>query len=199
MANALNCMNARRIVGASIAVVIAAVGGLWILGRLPGAPMRAGPLEGTDFEELWAPLRPADTGLLWGSLVLHNPTGHDIVLETVTLADNPGRIAPSAGPYIWDETRVALLDTGSVSAYQLPLPNTWKLPRKHPVKGFTVPPHDEDGSVEVLYELPVPDRPTTIDGIAVRYRTSGITYRRTFDVTITVCPPADTRPCDRTG
>jgi hypothetical protein len=186
----------RHIIAASIAVVVAAVGVLWIVGRLPGAPMRVGPLEGTNFEELRVPMRPGDTGMLWGSLVLHNSTRDDIVLDQVTLADNPQKIKPSAGPYIWDETRVALLNTGAVSGYQMPLPSSWKLPVKHPAEGFTVAPQDEDGSIEVLYEFPVPEKTTTVKGITVRYRTAGITYRKTFDVTLTICAPADPKPCN---
>jgi hypothetical protein len=187
----------RRIISVAIAVAVATAGGLWIVGRLPGAPMRAGPLEGTNFEELRARLRPGDTGMLWGSLVLHNSTNNDIVLQQVTLADNPQKIKPSAGPYVWDETRVALLNTGAVSGYQMPLPSTWKLPVKHRVEGFIVPPQDEDGSVEVLYEFPVPDKVTTIKGITVRYRTAGIVYRKTFDVALTMCTPADPEPCNK--
>ncbi|GAA2469196.1 hypothetical protein [Winogradskya humida] len=187
----------RRVIGASIAVLVAAVAVLWIVGRLPGAPMRAGPLEGTNFENLRARIRPGDTGMLWGSLVLHNPTRDDIVLDKVSLADNPQKIKPSAGPYIWDETRVALLDTGAVSGYQMPLPSTWKLPVKHPVEGFTIPPQDDDGSVEVLYEFPAPETATTVKGISVRYRTAGMIYRKTFDVTLTMCAVADPEPCDQ--
>lgn len=54
-----------------------------------------------------------------------------------------------------------------------------------------------DGSVEVLYEFPVPEKTSTITGITVRYHSAGIAYRKTFGVTITICAPADPRPCNR--
>lgn len=133
--------------------------------------------------------------MLWGSLVLHNSTEDDIVVEQVTLDDNPMKIRPSAGPYIWDESRIALLDTGSVSGYQLPLPSAWKLPVRRTVECFVIRPQREDDSVEVLYEFRVPDETTTIKGINVRYHTAGIVYRKTFDVAITICPPTDFDPC----
>jgi len=186
-----------RIVAALIAVVVLSAGVLLVLGRLPGAPMRDGPLEGTRFEELRATLRSGDTGLLWGSLVLHNPTAKDVVLDEVGLAGNPQGLKPSAGPYLWDMTRVELLDTGAVSGYALPLPSSWRLPRPIPVSGYVLPPGGEDDSVEVLYEFPVPQRTSVLTGMTVGYHTGGIAYRKTYDVTLTVCPPDDHRSCRR--
>ena len=185
----------RLIVGAAAAAATLVLVGLWIFGRLPGAPVRSGPLEGTNFEDLRIPLRPADTGVLWGSLVLHNSTKSDITLENVSFARNPANIDPIGSPYVWDETRVALLDTGAVSGYQLPLPSTWHLPQKHAVSGYRIPPQKEDGSVEIVYELPVPTATSTVDGITVRYRAGGIIYRKTFGVSITVCPPGESARC----
>lgn len=65
--------------------------------------------------------------------MLHNATKDDIVLDEVTLADNPQKIRPMGDPYIWDQARVGLLGSGAVSGYPVPLPSTWKLPRQHHV------------------------------------------------------------------
>ena len=89
-----------------------------------------------------------------------------------------------------------MLGTGAVSGQHLPLPRDWKIPVRHPVGGYRLPPQEEDASVEVLFELPVPDRTVTIEGLTVRYETAGRAYRKTFPVTITVCAPADPGPCD---
>ncbi|UQU65128.1 hypothetical protein COUCH_01885 [Couchioplanes caeruleus] len=186
----------RRLLIVAAAVVVAAVvAGLWVVGRLPGVPLRDGPLEGTNYEELWQKTKPTDTGMLWGSLVLHNSTKSDIVLVDVALAD-PDGIVPSAGPYIWGEDRVAMIGSAAVSGYKFPLPAEWKIPPKHAVAGYRIRPQAESDSVEVLYELPVPRRTSTIRGIAVRYRTAGITYRRTFDVILTICAPTEPERCD---
>ncbi|GAA2617364.1 hypothetical protein [Paractinoplanes durhamensis] len=185
----------RWIVAGTLAVVVLAAFILWLIGRLPGAPLRPGPLEGTNYEELKVRTNTAETGILWGSLQLHNGTGFDVVLDKVTLADNPQNTQPSAGPYIWDTDRVALLNTGSVSGYSIPLPSDWKIPPRHSVKGFRIRPHAEEESVEVLYELPVPTRVTEVHGMTVRYHTRGLAYQRTYDISIIICPPSDGSRC----
>lgn len=186
----------RRILAAGAVVAVVVAAGLWIIGRLPGAPMREGPLEGNTAEVIRVPTETIHTGLLWGTLVLHNGTSKDIVLEQITLADKPQKLIPSAGPYIWDEGRVALINGGAISAYTLPLPSKFTIPPRHRVEGFTIAPQAEDGSVEVVYEFPLPDTAVTVKGITVRYRTAGIVYRKTYDVTLTICAPSDPKPCN---
>jgi hypothetical protein len=181
----------RIVASVVVAVVVPALGTMLVIGRPSALTLREGPLQGTTFEEVRAPVEPSHTGVLWGSLVLHNPTAQDIVLDDVRIARNADQLEPSAGPYVWDGSRVVLLGAGAVSAYQMPLPRTWNLPQKHPVAGFVIPPGDEDDSVEVLYEFPVPDRPSTIQGITVRYHAGVLSYRKTFDIAITIVPPAD--------
>jgi hypothetical protein len=186
------------LIAAAIVILLILAGtSLWILGRLPGTPMRAGPLEGTDFEELRAPTKQTYTGLLWGSLLLHNSTDTDIILEKAYIAGNPQQVTPTASPYIWDETRVELLNTGAISGHELPLPSTWKLPTRHPLNGYRIPPQNEETSIEVLFELPIPDRTTILKGITIEYQTGGIRFRKTFDVNLTICAPADPAPCNR--
>jgi len=185
----------RRLVLALAAAMVAAAAILWIVGRLPGAPLRDGPLDGVDGEAIWAPLQARDSGVLWGSLLLHNPTGQTVTLDAVSFAANPQHLMPSVGPYIWDESRYKLLNTAAVSGYKLPLPADWKLPRQYPVKGYRIAPQDGDTDIEVLYEFPVPEHAGTVDGITVRYRVGAVTYGKTFGVSITVCPPSDPLPC----
>jgi hypothetical protein len=63
------------------------------------------------------------------------------------------------------------------------------------VTGFRIPPHSEGQSIEVVYEFPVPTRVTELHGITVRYHTRGLAYRKTYDVSIIMCPPSDTQRC----
>lgn len=186
----------RIIIAALLVLAVAAAAGLWLTGRFPGASPPDGPLEGTNFEKLATRLEADDTGLLWGSLLLHNGTDNDVVLEEVTLDDNPDGVVPDAGPYLWDTDRVELLGSGAVSVHPMPLPSDWRIPPKHQVAGFVIPPHAEQDSVEVVYELPVPDRAVTISGITVRYSTAGRRYQNTYDVAIVACPPGDQKPCE---
>ncbi|MFG1995775.1 hypothetical protein ACGFJ7_37970 [Actinoplanes sp. NPDC048988] len=181
---------------AVLACLLVAAGALWLTGRAPSSvPLRAGPLEGTDFEQLRARTQPSQAGLLWGSLLLHNSTSGDIVLDEITLAGNPQGLEPTAGPYLWGPDRVALLDTGAVSGYALPLPKAWKIPPRHEVANFRIAPQPEQESVEVLFEFPVPTRTSELHGITVRYHTGGLGYQKTFDVNLTVCAPDDPSPC----
>ncbi|GAA0572569.1 hypothetical protein GCM10010172_66400 [Paractinoplanes ferrugineus] len=181
---------------AVLACALAAAGVLWLTGRgSSSAPLRAGPLEGTNFEELRARTEPSQSGLLWGSLVLHNPTKNDIVLHEVTLAGNPQSLEPTTAPYLWGPDRVALLGTGAVSGYALPLPAAWKIPPRHEVTNYRIAPQTEEESVEVVFEFPVPTHTSELHGITVRYRMNGLAYRKTFDVNLTICAPEDPSPC----
>jgi hypothetical protein len=50
---------------------------------------------------------------------------------------------------------------------------------------------------EVLIEFGVPRRASTVRGITVRYHVGWLAYSRTFDLTLTLCPPNDLGPCGR--
>ncbi|MEV4347760.1 hypothetical protein AB0J83_25165 [Actinoplanes sp. NPDC049596] len=183
----------RRAMWAAAAVAVAASAS-W----LPGVPLRAGPLEGTTFEELHARTDPSQAGILWGSLLLHNPTGKTITIDGVRIAGNPQALEPSAGPYIWDVDRYELLGTGAISAYQLPLPPAkFTIPPRHEAKGFRIPPHAEEDSIEVVYEFPIPTRTSELHGITVSYHVGGLAYRKTYDIHLTICAPNDPDPCDQ--
>jgi hypothetical protein len=193
-------------VGAGIAIAIA-VGGAALGGVLPGVPLRAGPLEGVDGVYASLPVRPTDTGVLWGVLNLENRSGSPIVLDSVTVAENPDHLPLLKPPYIWDEFRVKTLGFNGTDAYQLPLPAKWKLPPERKVSGFELKSRTSeqidqgevgDGevpSVEVLFEFAPPKKPTKLNGITVRYHIGPLAYRRTFDTSIVFCPINDLGPC----
>lgn len=191
-----------------VTVLLAAIAGAVLTGRAPGGPLREGPLIGHDGVTAAMPVRATDTGVLWGILNLENRSGSPIVIDSVAPADNEQDLPLLTEPYIWDDSRVALLNTGSVDAHQLPLPANWKLPAKHKVKGYVLesgtPEQIERGetekgydgpSAEVLFEFAVPKRPSTIRGITVKYHIGSVAYRRTFDTTMTFCPWNDQAPC----
>ncbi|BCY08627.1 hypothetical protein [Actinoplanes sp. L3-i22] len=176
------------------AVALSGLAFLVIGGRIPGIPCLPGPLEGASGVSVTVPLRPSDTGALWGALILHNAAVDGLVLESVSLADNPDGLAPSRSPYIWDDSRVAMLGFASVAAYNLPLPASWRIPVEQSLAGYRMR-KSEDATVEVLVEFAPPEKASTVSGIAVRYRVGWRTYRKVFDLAVTLCPPADTKPC----
>ena len=194
-----------------IAVVVVVLGCAALAGKLPGVPLRAGPLEGPDGVTTSIPVRPTDAGVLWGILTLDNRTGSPVVVDSVEVADNPDGVALLTEPYIWDDTRVAMLGTGSVDVYHLPLPADWRLPARHPVHGYIIEAGTpeaatdaedndrNDPSAEVLFEFAAPRKAATISGITVRYHIGWMAYRRTFDTTIVMCPLNDRGPCDAIG
>jgi hypothetical protein len=200
-----------RLVISAVIVTIITLGAAALAGRLPGVPLRDGPLEGVDGVTLGLPLRPTDTGALWGNLPLENRSGSSIVLDSVEVADNVDDLPLLSEPYIWDDSRVQTLGVGSVDSYQLPLPTDWKLPAKHKINGYVlksgtdaqIEQASEKGyegpTAEVLFEFAVPKRPSPLRGITVHYRVGWLAYSRTFDTTQIFCPSDDRALCKAVG
>ena len=184
----------RVIISSGIAVSLVVVSAGVLSGRVPGFPMREGPLEGPSGVTLAAPVRAEHTGAIWGSLVLENHSGSAIVLDSVTVADNPQNLPQTVPPYLWDKTRIERLGFATVDR-QLPLPAEWRLPERLPVQGHVLEPAPDDA--EVLIEFGVPQRTSTVSGITVRYHVGWLAYRKTFDLKLTLCPPADRGACRR--
>jgi hypothetical protein len=197
-----------RLLWAAVGLSVIAVGGATLSGVVPGVPLRAGPLEGVDGLHAALPVKPTDTGVLWGVLNLKNRSGSTIVLDSVEVAENPGRLSLLKQPYIWDENRTEILGFNGTDGYQLPLPGDWHLPPERKVPGFNLKsgtrqqidhPDEETGysgpTAEVLFEFARPKKPTKLNGITVRYHIGRLAYRRTFDTSIVLCPIDDLGPC----
>lgn len=145
--------------------------------------------------------------MLWGVLESQNRSGRTVVLDSVKFAENPDHVALLSDPYVWDESRFDLLGMGGLAAYPLPLPERWKeLPVRHAVQGYAItsgqrvesgdPVAEYDGgSAEVLFELAVPERAATVSGITLRYHVGPLAYEKTYDASVTLCPPGDLEPC----
>lgn len=192
----------RTVLAGVAAVLVVALGGAALTGNLPGVPLREGPLEGTSGVAARMQVRATDAGAIWGNLVLENHSGSTIVLDSIEVAQNPQRLEQLSAPYIWDEGRVALLGFSTVDGYQLPLPAEWNLPPRRAVAGYelesTDPPQPDDDivrDVEVLIEFGVPKRASPLIGVTVNYHIGWLAYRKTFDISFTLCPPNDAQPC----
>jgi hypothetical protein len=187
----------------AVAVLVVLGGGLALTGRVPGVPRREGPLEGTSGVDARMPVGAGHKGAIWGNLVLENHSGSTVVLDSVEVAGNPQRLRQLAPAYLWDQDRVDLLGFSTVDGHQLPLPATWRLPPRRDVAGFELrstgrdePAGNQVNDVEVLLEFGVPQRASALTGITVDYHIGWLAYRKTFDISFTVCPPADREPCD---
>jgi hypothetical protein len=190
--------NPRRTAVIATATVVVVVGGLLVTGRLPGAPRREGPLEGTSGVAARLPVAATDEGVIWGNLVLENHSGATVVLDSVQVARNPEKLRQLVPAYLWDQDRLDHLDSATVDGYQLPLPAQWRLPPRREVDGFELrstgraeSAGDTLDDVEVLLEFDVPQRVSPLTGITVDYHVGWINYRRTFDISLTVFPRAD--------
>lgn len=190
------------VIAGMAAVLVVALGGAALTDNLPGVPLREGPLEGTNGVAARMQVRATDSGAIWGNLILENHSGSTIVLDSIEVAQNPQHLEQLTAPYIWDEGRVAMLGFSTVDGYQLPLPAEWNLPPRHPVEGYelksTDPPQPDDDTikdVEVLLEFGVPEQASPLIGITVNYHVGWLAYRKTFDISFTLCPPTDPQPC----
>lgn len=192
----------KTVIAGVAAVLVVALGGVMLVGKLPGVPLREGPLEGTSGVTARMPVKATDAGAIWGNLILENHSGSTIVLDSIEVAQNPRRLEQLGAPYIWDEGRVAMLGFSSVDGYPLPLPAEWNLPPRHSVAGYelksTDPPQPDDDTVkdvEVLIEFGVPEQASPLIGITVDYHIGWLAYRKTFNISFTLCPPTDPQPC----
>lgn len=198
------------LIAGGVVVALTALASVALSGLLPGVPLRAGPLEGSAGSGT-APLRATDTGMVLG-LELENRSGSQIVLDSVEVAENPGRVPLLTEPYLWDDLPIP--GVGAISFYSLPLPKEWKIPprlsvrghviksgaRREPVKVNETEPDETDytgGHPEVLIEFAPPARAFEFSGITVDYHIGWQAFHKTFPMTVTMCPPNDPGPCAR--
>lgn len=191
----------------TIGLVVAALTVLVVIaltGVIPGVPRRSGPLEGSG-GGIAARLQATDTGILL-TLDLQNRSGSPIVLNSAKLSDNPDRVTLLSEPYIRDG------DVEKIGSASLPLPDKWKsLPRKK-IDGYTITsgrrqeplktsesaPEADDytgGNPQIAIEIARPKKATTVTSVTVEYHIGWQAFRKTFDVSSTVCPPNDLEPC----
>jgi hypothetical protein len=178
-----------------------------INGKITGVALRDGPIEGPEGVTATLPLKADNTGAIWGMLVLVNHSGATIVLDSVSVSQNPQQLEQLTEPYVWDSTRVKALNAGSLDVYALPLPAEWNLPAKRPVKGFelkSIPRATEEQAqdpdylpdeAEIIFEFAMPTRASTVADLVVQYHVGWRTYRKTFRNKLTLCPPNDKGPC----
>jgi hypothetical protein len=167
-------------------------------GKIPGVPLREGPLDGGGADVVTARLKNTETaGSLWGTLHLWNPSRDPITLESVTLAHNPDGVRQISQPYLWDDSRTAMLGFGSLEYYALPLPEKWKIPNRQRIENYVLKPADENSEpdVEVLFEFAKPSRASMVGDVTVQYRIGWLAFRKTFPVRLHLCPAEDLAPC----
>jgi hypothetical protein len=196
--------NAR--IAAAVGVVLVALAATALGGVLPGVPLRGGPLDGGG-GEISAPV-PA-TGMVWG-LDLTNSSGTDIVLDSVEVAENPNRVPLLRDPYLWADLRAPGVE--AISVYSLPLPAEWTIPPRQAVRGHVIRSGKYQRSLKVnetapedvkytgdeplvLIEFAQPKRASKISGLTVRYHIGWQAFRKTFDMSLLMCPPNDPAPC----
>lgn len=183
---------------AAVALVAVVVAGVLLHGRLPDAALPDGPLDGGVRNTVSLPLRPGDTGAAWGALVLENPTGDTMTIDSVALGPVDGRLVQRREPYVWDESRLEIAQHGSLVAYQLPLPEQWSRVPKQALRGFELKPTPSGGvgpDAEVVFEFGVPERASSFSTVTIRYHVGWRHYSRTIESGFTLCPTTDRRPC----
>ncbi|GLY15786.1 hypothetical protein LWF15_20090 [Kineosporia rhizophila] len=180
------------VIGGSAALVVLAVSAGALAGLVPGVPLRSGPLDGGSSTEILAPVREGDAGVFWGVLELRGPSDGSMVLDGVKIDENPDKVGLLTAPYVWDESRFEILTDGGVSAYPIPFPEDMTLPPRQKVNGFAMKPGE---SAQVAFELATPEKAATVEGIKVRYHVGWMAYEKTFDMSLTLCPPVDPELC----
>ncbi|MEU8078376.1 hypothetical protein AB0B31_23390 [Catellatospora citrea] len=161
-----------------------------------------GPLEGDDGLAVTIPARPGDTGVAWGNLELYNHSGAVIVLDRIETVHGRGDLVLIREPYIWGPDRLAIANSRSLVAYQMPLPTEWASIPEHPVKGYEIPPMPADAPAgseqaigpEIVIEVGPPTQAASIDKIRVHYHVDGRSYVKEFDNSLTVCPARGQKP-----
>lgn len=191
---------------AVVVVAAVAVGGFLLNGgRVTLGSVAEGPLEAGVDRQITLPLRAQDKGAAWGSLALRNGSPDSpIALDSVALESTTGRLTQLTSPYVWDENRWKVAGSGSLEAYQLPLPAAWAQVPKHPLRGYllqpaTSGPAGDEAAVpeaEVVFEFGVPAKASGFKSVAVDYHIGAVAYRKTFKIGFTLCPPNDPAPCD---
>jgi hypothetical protein len=191
---------------AVVAVAALAVAGFLLNGgRFTLGTVAEGPLEAGVDRQLTLPLRAQDKGAAWGSLALRNGSADSpIALDSVAFESTTGRLTQLTSPYVWDENRWKVSGSGSLEAYQLPLPAAWNQVPKHPLRGYllkpaTSVPAGDDAAVpeaEVVVEFGVPEKASGFKSVAVDYHIGTVAYRKTFQIGLVLCPPNDPTPCN---
>lgn len=188
-----------------IAVVVAAVAAsaCLLLGvRLTVHKLDEGPLEAGLERRITLPLSAQDKGAAWGSLALTNGADSALTLDTVTFGPVAGGLTQLTTPYVWDESRYQISGSGSLEAYQLPLPVAWARVPKHPLAGYVLKPASSavgdavPPEAEVVYEFGVPEKAAGFDEVTVGYHIGSVAYSKTFKIGFLLCPPSDQAPCD---
>jgi hypothetical protein len=127
-------------------------------------------------------------------------------------AENPDKVKLLAGPYVWGDLNIP--GVGAISGYPLPLPAGWRVPRREKVEGFAIAsgarrkplkmnesaPEEAPytgGHPEIMIEFARPERASTVTGVTVDYRIGWQAFRKTFDMSLTMCPRNESGPCDQ--
>jgi len=191
---------------AVVAVIALAIAGFLMLGgRFTLRTAAEGPLDAGADRQLTLPLRPQDKGAAWGSLALRNGSSDSsISLDSVSFGSTTGRLTQLTSPYVWDENRWKVAGSGSLEAYQLPLPAAWTRVPKHPLQGYvlkpaTSVPAGDDAAVpeaEVVFEFGIPEKASGFKEVTVDYHIGSVAYRKTFKIGFLLCPPTDRAPCN---
>jgi hypothetical protein len=203
---ALSLMSVLRRSRVEIGIVVLAVVAvitLVTIKQLQDSGGDSGPLEGDEGLAVTIPVRAGDTGVAWGNLELYNHSGSVIVLDRVVLPDVQGKLTLVRIPYIWGKDRLDVAHYRSLVAVQLPLPKEWSSVPIHAVAGYEIPPMpagsgNGDETVigpEIVIEVNPPPQAATARSIRVDYHVGETSYSKTFDNSLTVCPPKDLGPC----
>jgi hypothetical protein len=190
--------------GAIITTAVIAVAALVIVGYFvfnrAQTPL-AGPLDAGVDRQLTLPLRAGDKGAAWGDLILTNKSSESsITLDSVAFDSTTGTLNQTTSPYVWDENRYKVAGSGSLQAYQLPLPTQWARVPTHPFQGYVLKPAsattgDDEPEAEVVFEFGVPEKASGFRAVTVGYHIGAVAYRKTFDIGFVLCPPNDQAPC----
>lgn len=179
------------IIAVAVAVAVLAVAAFLVNGgRIFVRTAAEGPLDAGADRQITLPLKAKDKGAAWGSLTLRNDSDSSITLNSVTFESTTGKLTQLTTPYVWDENRWKIADSGSLEAYQLPLPAAWTRVPKHPLQGYVLKPASsapagDDAAVpeaEVVYEFGVPEKTSGFKAVTVEYHIGTTRYRKTFNV-----------------
>lgn len=188
----------RRLVLVALAIALAAGA---VLATLTFRGWGDGPLTADEENvSVTVPITPGKTGVAWGNLELHNPTGSPLTLDSVTLTPASAEKLVTR-MYVWDEDRLPIADSRTMIVWTTPLPTEWDQVPKHPVAGHVVPPEAESSEEikigpEIVIEFAVPQHAVTVTAITVHYHAGSHAYQKTFQNAITICPPTDPALCN---
>lgn len=180
-----------------VTVAALAVAAFFVLGgRITIRTFGEGPLDAGVDRSITLPLRAQDKGAAWGDLIMTNQSsGSSLTLDSVAFESTTGTLQQITSPYVWDIT-----GAGSLAAYQLPLPATWTRIPKHPFRGYVLKSEAaktgaDTPEAEVIFEFGVPEKASGFKAVTVSYHIGAVSYRKTFNISFTLCPLTDKAPC----